>query len=126
MSIFSERLKQLRKEKNISQEELAKATKISRSAISNYEAGTREPNHETLEILADFYNVDIDFLLGRKDWITNIKDWNPKEQEITIEIKLSEEDSIILEAFHNADDVDRTTVLRILNIYKKLNDGDNK
>lgn len=62
---FNETLKKLRIEKKLTQEELAQATGLSRSAIGMYESGSREPNFETLEILADFFNVDMNTLLDR-------------------------------------------------------------
>ncbi|WP_319403177.1 helix-turn-helix transcriptional regulator [uncultured Anaeromusa sp.] len=64
---FNERIKTLRLEKNLTQDELAKATGLSRSAIGMYESGSREPNFETLEVLADFFNVDMNYLLGRSE-----------------------------------------------------------
>lgn len=65
MSDFSSILKRLRKEKNMTQPELAQHLDISRSAISMYEIGSREPDLETLEAIADFFNVDMDVLTGR-------------------------------------------------------------
>ena len=62
---FNETLKKLRIEKKLTQEELAQATGLSRSAIGMYESGSREPNFETLEILADFFNVDMNTLLSK-------------------------------------------------------------
>lgn len=62
---FSDRLKELRRRHNMTQNDLAKATKISRSALGMYEAGHREPNFETLEILADYFNVDMNTLLNK-------------------------------------------------------------
>lgn len=55
----------LRKRKGLSQQELANTLKISRSAIGMYETGKREPDLETLEIFADFYNVDMNTLTGK-------------------------------------------------------------
>ena len=60
-------LKQLRKEKNLTQEELARELNISKSAISMYENGNRKPDYETLEIIADFFNVDMEYLWGKTD-----------------------------------------------------------
>lgn len=74
MKKFANRLRELRKKNGLSQDDLAKALGTSRSTIGNYEQGLREPqDHETLEAIADFFNVDIDYLIGRKDWITSIK-----------------------------------------------------
>lgn len=60
------RLKEIREHKRITQAELAKALKISPSAVGMYEQGRREPDHETLNKIADFFNVSIDYLLGRE------------------------------------------------------------
>lgn len=61
------RLSQLRKEVNLTQEELSKKLKITRSALSLYELGKRDPDTETLNLLADFFHVSVDYLLGRTD-----------------------------------------------------------
>ena len=63
---FNETLKKLRTEKKITQEELAQATGLSRSAIGMYESGSREPKFETLEVFADFFNVDMNTLLDKE------------------------------------------------------------
>lgn len=65
MAKFPERLKQLRKENGWTQADLAKKTKMSRSSISMFEYGQRDPNTETLELLSDIFNVDMDYLIGR-------------------------------------------------------------
>lgn len=67
MATFSERLKNLRTVSHLSQEELAKRLKVTRSCIGNYEQGIREPDREDLEKIADYFNVDLDYLLGRTD-----------------------------------------------------------
>ena len=72
MAQFNVILKLLRNEKNMSQQELADALKISKSAINMYERGERQPNFETLELIADYFNVDIDYLLGRTNKTTKI------------------------------------------------------
>ena len=60
-----ERLKELRKEKNISQYELALITGISQTAYSGYESGKVMPTIEPLIKLADYYHVTLDYLVGR-------------------------------------------------------------
>ena len=69
---FKTRLKQLRTEKRINQRELAKFLKVAPSTISMYESGHREPNFEILEILADFFNIDMNYLLGKTDKTTKL------------------------------------------------------
>ena len=67
MSKFSERLRLLRTTKGLSQQEFAKQIKVSKSSINMYERGEREPGLETLERIADYFNVDMDYLLGKSD-----------------------------------------------------------
>ncbi len=61
---FSKQLKQLRKEFNITQKELADAIGVSYSAIVSYENGYREPNSKAMAKLENFYGVTGDFLRG--------------------------------------------------------------
>ena len=72
MSVFKNRLRALRLAEGYTQDELADALGFSRSSIGMYEQGRREPNFETIEILADFFNVDVDFLIGKSDKTTKI------------------------------------------------------
>lgn len=72
MAQFYKILKLLRTEKAMSQQELADALGISKSAINMYERGERQPNFEVLESIADYFNVDIDYLLGRTNKTTKI------------------------------------------------------
>lgn len=59
------KLKELRKIKNISQDQAANALGISLRAYQNYEYEQREPNIEMINKIADFYGVTTDYLLGR-------------------------------------------------------------
>lgn len=74
MAKFEERLKALRTSKQLSQMELAKQLKTSKSSINMYERGEREPGIETLEKIADYFNVDLDYLLGKSDY-ANRHEW---------------------------------------------------
>lgn len=64
--MFNEVLINLRKSKGLTQKELAKKIGMTASAIGNYEQGTRMPDYETLEIIADFFNVPLDSLFGKR------------------------------------------------------------
>lgn len=64
---LAERMKELRKEKKLRQEDAAAELKISMSAYCRYELGTREPSASVLERMADYYGVSVDYLLGRSD-----------------------------------------------------------
>lgn len=69
---FKTRLRRLRNEKRLTQRELSKLLGISHSTISMYEAGYREPKFENLELIADFFNVDIDYLIGKSNQTTKV------------------------------------------------------
>lgn len=64
---FAMRLKKLREQKRLNQTELANLLKVSNGSISKWERGDRQPDYETLEKIADTFNVTIDYLLGRSD-----------------------------------------------------------
>jgi transcriptional regulator with XRE-family HTH domain len=66
MHPFHRILKELRKSRNLSQEDVAKALNTTITTISRYESGEREPDLEKLCLLADFFHVSLDYLLGRK------------------------------------------------------------
>ena len=72
MGKFQNILKSLRATKGLTQDELSKQLNISRSTIGMYEKGAREPDFETLELIADYFNVDTDYLLGRTTKTTYI------------------------------------------------------
>lgn len=58
--------KRLRESRELTQVDMAKILDVSRSTIGMYEQGKREPDFETLEKIADFFNVDLDQLTGRE------------------------------------------------------------
>ena len=66
---FGDIISELRAEKGIYQKELADYLKVSIGTVSNYEQGIHNPDFKTLCSIADFYEVSLDYLLGR----TNIR-----------------------------------------------------
>ena len=64
---MGENLKKIRKDRGVTQIALQMQTGIEQALISKYETGERIPPTETLIILADFFNTNIDFLLDRTD-----------------------------------------------------------
>lgn len=69
-----ERIRALREDNDLKQEDLAKLLHCTQACYSNYENGRRDIPTEVLQILADFFHVSTDYLLGR----TNIKEPYPK------------------------------------------------
>lgn len=67
MSKFSDMLRLLRKQRNITQDQLAADLELSKSAISMYENGRRLPSFEVLEAFADYFNVSLSVLNGEPE-----------------------------------------------------------
>jgi transcriptional regulator with XRE-family HTH domain len=67
MKSLEYRLKKLRNEKGVTQQELGDYLGVSRSTVAGYETGKRKPEYDTLHKLANYFNVSIDYLLGNTD-----------------------------------------------------------
>lgn len=65
--IFAERFKNLRLEKSISQQDIAASLGVDRSIVSHWERGTRIPSLDIAYALADYFDVSLDYLVGRSD-----------------------------------------------------------
>ena len=96
MGIFKTVIKSLRTSHGLTQDELSKQLGISRSTIGMYESGAREPDFETLELIADYFNVDTDYLLGR----TNKTTYIPSAFK-------SEEENNLLQSYRNLSDLNK-------------------
>lgn len=96
--ILGDRLRKLRERKGLNQKELAARLKIPNQNVSNYERGFRQPDYETLQKLADYFEVSIDYLLGRTDdsAITKNKTTNDKNNDIN-KSDLTEQQQAVLE-----------------------------
>lgn len=99
MSMFGDRLKELRENKNLMSKDFAKIMNVEPATVTNWEKGNRFPKEEILIKIADYFNCSIDFLLGRTDDPTSIVySGNYNNQVIEFEIdkncpqKLSAED----------------------------------
>lgn len=79
MSTFSVRLKELRKERRLTQKQLAQILFVDDTSISKYENGKNGPENVILQQMADYFNVSIDYLLGRTDNrnSSNNEGWTP-------------------------------------------------
>jgi transcriptional regulator with XRE-family HTH domain len=64
---FSERLKALRTAKNLSHAALGDKLGVSKALVGHWETGFRLPSLETADALADYFNVSLDYLVGRSD-----------------------------------------------------------
>ena len=66
--IVAERIKELMKEHNLNQSKLSEKIGVSQVAISTWLLKKKEPSIRSLWLLADFFDMDIDYLVGRKDY----------------------------------------------------------
>ena len=64
---FPTRLKELRNARNLTQKEVAESAGMAPMAYQRYEYGTREPAFRQLIALADYFDVSLDYLVGRSD-----------------------------------------------------------
>nr|WP_116316240.1 helix-turn-helix transcriptional regulator [Bacillus subtilis] len=80
--MLGKRITSLRKQAGLTQEGLAKKLNITRSALSQYELGTREPNYDLLIKIADYFDVSIDFLLRGENKETQDKIFNEEARKI--------------------------------------------
>lgn len=71
--MFPQRLRALRKEKGLTQQNMAEFLGLTRQGYAKYENNQSEPDNETLQKLADYFDVSIDYLLGRTDKSENTK-----------------------------------------------------
>ena len=108
---FAERLKMLRESKGLKQQELANLLFLKQSTISAYERNKIQPTPDTLNQLADFFNVTVDYLLGRPN-----KEKDQFEQVIDTTIdELKNEDTLL---FMKNGEIDEETA-RLLKIAMK-------
>lgn len=116
MNNFKDVFKSLRIKNGLTQDELSKNIGISRSAISMYERGEREPDFETLEVIADYFNVDMNYLSGNEEesYYTNLQ-----TRQIAQEIYENKELRILFDASRNAKPED---LLFVAEMIKKLKD----
>lgn len=79
---FSEKLQKLRKKQNLTQEELAEKLYVSRTAISKWESGRGYPSIDSLKVIAKYFHITIDELIGGEEIVTlaeqDIKENNKK------------------------------------------------
>lgn len=65
---FAQNVCELRKQNNLTQDELAKALNTTQRKVSYWENGSVEPDLETLWLVADFFDVSVDYLIGRETY----------------------------------------------------------
>lgn len=85
--MFAERLKALRKERKLTQIQLAQTFNVANGTIAMWETGKREPDFDTTSRIADFFQVSVDYLLGRDDEKPAPEDGDGLDEELVTLIK---------------------------------------
>ncbi|MBR3366318.1 MAG: helix-turn-helix transcriptional regulator [Lachnospiraceae bacterium] len=130
MGKFGEKLKALRKEQDLTQDDLAEKLGISRSAVGMYEQGRREPDFEILDNAAELFNVSIGYLVGNETKgsypvhieKTKVSPENTKKRiaeyskRVARTIEVTAEEARILQAFRDADKETKKAVKAMLRV----------
>jgi transcriptional regulator with XRE-family HTH domain len=125
-----ERLKQLRLEKSLTQIGLAKIFNTSHATINRYEKGVNEPDSETINKFADYFNVTADFLLGRTDDRNNIEKVSealqddPELQAFWDMLKDREDLQILFKQTKNLDSKGIQQIIRIIKAIEDEEDNE--
>ena len=130
--MFSNRLKYLRSTEDLTQRDLAVKLGITSGAVGMYESGKRFPDNTILNKIADYFHVSTDYLLGRIDDPTPIRDIN---QDLYDEHNYSEEledflkdneTSAMFEDYGNWTEEDKRNLLQFLKGQKALREMNKK
>ena len=121
MAEFKDILKQLRDEKGIYQKDLAEVVGVSAGAITMYETGRRFPDKDTLEKIANYFYVSVDYLLGRTKEKSTVDDLKRKlasdpKLELLLTDFLCRKDLLLL--YKLTKDLAPEDVMKIIDIVK--------
>ena len=111
------RIKELRLEKGLSQKELGTILGCNQTAVGKYERGYLEPNITILNLLADFFEVSVDYLIGRADDFGNVN-------VITNGAELSAPEKTLLECFDKLNIFERESILIQVKALAKKNESE--
>lgn len=114
--MLGERLKEQRIHKKLRQEDVAAKIGIARTTYAMYEQNKREPDNETLQKLADFFDVRIDYLLGRVDDPFSF-DKRENQDELT---------TIMYHKWDQLDERRRKQALKLIEILEQEADEENR
>lgn len=122
MEEYAIRIRKLRREKDLTQEDLAAALGITKSAVSMYECGRRRPNFEVADAMADYFNCSIGYISGSSDIRgsyprgTESATREVKREETRTTVSLTQQDRLLLEAYRSASPEIKDAVDRVLGI----------
>jgi transcriptional regulator with XRE-family HTH domain len=112
---FPSRLKKIRTQRKLTQEQLGSKVNVTKVSISGYESGNRTPDMETLQKIADVLDVSIDYLLAR----TN-------DSTIVLQEELTSEENIFFKEYEKLSNEDKQKALEHIKFLKHLAGQENE
>ncbi len=118
--MLGERLRGLRKEKGITQKELAEKLSMDTSIICKYESGAAVPSYEALEKIADYFDISTDYLFGRE---TNhlIDNGDENTEEILEMVRTRPELKVLFDISKNASEQELKQMIAIIKAMRDTN-----
>jgi len=113
--VLAKRIKLLRKQKGLTQKQLADLLDISASTVAMYETGRREPDTQTLNKFAELFGVSVDYLLGRE-----------KTDMERLEENLARLDPRIQQAYRSLQEMDEEDLAMTLELIKVIEERKKK
>ncbi len=104
--MFGDIFKELRLEKKLSQEKIAEDLEISQPLIAKWESHQSTPSPEMLDYIADYFNVSVDYLIGRSKYRN-------------LEAENSELDNVLFSKAKDLTDEEKKTIINVINAIKK-------
>ena len=108
--MIGNRIRKLREQQEINQQDLAKYLKVAKSTLSQYETGARIPNDDIKKTLASFFNVSIDYLLGLTDIPDTIDNYIAKQKKTgtqPVDNQYSADERKIIEMYRQLSEKDK-------------------
>lgn len=121
---FKDRYIEALADSGISAAELSRITKISEATLSQYKSGYSKPKRDKLALIANALHVSPVWLMGMPVEKRNISNYEGMAIKLpdNLRIQLSEQETKIILAYRNADEIDQRSVLRILGLEDKKNE----
>lgn len=113
--MYYQNFEELCKQRNIKPNKVSKETGVSTATLTSWKQGKYTPKPDKLKLIADFFNVSLEFLMRNED-----VQWNPFEQTMDYTISLSEEEQDLLMKYRKADDTQKEMIRRILAYSDKM------
>ncbi|MFW6312168.1 MAG: helix-turn-helix domain-containing protein [Nanoarchaeota archaeon] len=129
MATFSERLKNLRKENNITLKQLADDLNTTKSTLSRYENNKREPKAYLIKKIANYFNVSVDYLLGITEETSTTDEFKKnilKDPELSQLINELTQRKELKTAINKLKKLNTKTIKQIIKIIETFNEDENK